>query len=71
LRTDARQVLIRWHIQLGNIVVPKSVNPTRIASTFDVFDFELSSNDVSSIPSLDDGNRLGPIHEPSISQAGE
>lgn len=58
-RTPA-QVLLRWHLQLGNIVIPKSVNPQRIASNFNVFDFELSEHDMASISSLDDGNRLGP-----------
>jgi 2,5-diketo-D-gluconate reductase A len=54
------QVTIRWHLQIGNIVIPKSVNPERIASNFDVFDFELSDDDVKSISSLDNGTRLGP-----------
>jgi 2,5-diketo-D-gluconate reductase A len=54
------QVLIRWHLQLGNIVIPKSVNPDRIASNFDVFDFELSEADLASIATLDNGTRLGP-----------
>ncbi|KHO21412.1 aldo/keto reductase [Mycolicibacterium setense] len=54
------QVLIRWHIHLGNIVIPKSVNPERIVSNFDVFDFDLDETDMAAIATLDTNTRLGP-----------
>ncbi|MED5811861.1 aldo/keto reductase [Mycolicibacterium sp. 050232] len=54
------QVLIRWHIHLGNIVIPKSVNPARIVSNFDVFDFDLDESDMSAIATLETETRLGP-----------
>jgi 2,5-diketo-D-gluconate reductase A len=56
----AAQVLIRWHLQLGNIVIPKSTHAERIVSNFEVFDFELGANQMAAISSLDDGTRLGP-----------
>ncbi|MGV9797000.1 aldo/keto reductase [Mycobacterium sp. NPDC003449] len=59
-RKTPAQVLIRWHRHLGNIVIPKSVNPERIVSNFDVFDFDLDEQDIASIASLENGTRLGP-----------
>lgn len=53
------QVIIRWHLQLGNVVIPKSVTPARIAENFDVFGFELSNEQVKAISGLDDGTRTG------------
>ena len=53
------QVIIRWHLQIGNIVIPKSVTPSRIAENFDVFGSELSQAQVSRLSGLDQGNRQG------------
>ncbi|WP_067511730.1 aldo/keto reductase [Nocardia puris] len=61
-RTPA-QVIIRWHLQLGNIVIPKSVTPARIAANFDVFGFELSPEQIDAINALDRGGRIGPDPE--------
>jgi 2,5-diketo-D-gluconate reductase A len=58
-RTPA-QVVLRWHLQRGDIVFPKSVNPSRIEENFDLFDFELDGVDMSRITALDRGERTGP-----------
>jgi diketogulonate reductase-like aldo/keto reductase len=58
-RTPA-QVMLRWHIQEGRSAIPKSVNPGRIAENFDVFDFELTSDELRQIDALDTGVRVGP-----------
>jgi 2,5-diketo-D-gluconate reductase A len=54
------QVILRWHLQLGNVVIPKSVTPSRIEENFLVFDFELTDDDMRAIESVDTGERVGP-----------
>ena len=60
-RTPA-QVVLRWHIERGDIVFPKSTTPSRMQENFEIFDFELSGDDTSAISALDKGEagRTGP-----------
>jgi 2,5-diketo-D-gluconate reductase A len=59
----AAQVVLRWHIQRGNIVFPKSVTPERIKENIDIFDFELTDADLSAISALNRDERTGPDPE--------
>ena len=54
------QVVLRWHIQLGNIVFPKSMKPERMQENVDVFDFDLSNDDMDAVAALDRHERTGP-----------
>ncbi|MEW2635666.1 aldo/keto reductase [Streptomyces sp. NPDC048389] len=58
-RTPA-QVVLRWHLQVGNVVIPKSSTPSRIRENIDVFGFELDADDMAAFAALDEGKRLGP-----------
>lgn len=58
-RTPA-QIVLRWHIQIGNVVIPKSVTRERIEENFDIFDFELDAADMETLSGLDRNRRLGP-----------
>jgi 2,5-diketo-D-gluconate reductase A len=54
------QITLRWHLQLGNVVIPKSVTPARIRENFDLFDLELSEQEMERIAALDRDERIGP-----------
>jgi 2,5-diketo-D-gluconate reductase A len=58
-RTPA-QAILRWHLQLGNVVIPKSATPARIRENIELFDFELGEEDMAAIGDLDTGRRTGP-----------
>ena len=60
---SAAQVMLRWQLQLGHSVIPKSVRRERIAENFDVFDFELTADQMAEIEALDTGVRGGPAPE--------
>ncbi|MCZ4506982.1 aldo/keto reductase [Streptomyces sp. ActVer] len=57
-RTPA-QIVLRWHVQLGNVVIPKSVTPSRIKENIDVFDFSLDTEDIAAISALNEDRRVG------------
>jgi 2,5-diketo-D-gluconate reductase A len=57
---SAAQAVLRWHLQLGNVVFPKSVTPERIRENIELFDFELSDAEMAEFERLDRGERIGP-----------
>lgn len=57
---SAAQVMLRWHMQEGRSVIPKSVKPARIRENFDVFDFELTGEEITQLDELNTGKRGGP-----------
>jgi diketogulonate reductase-like aldo/keto reductase len=57
---SAAQVMLRWHLQEGRSAIPKSIHPARITENFDVFDFELTRDEIAAIDALETGVRGGP-----------
>lgn len=64
------QIVLRWHIELGNVVIPKSVTPSRIRENIDIFDFSLAAEDMAAIRSLDRAARTGPDPDGGEKPAG-
>lgn len=62
------QIILRWHLQIGNVVIPKSATPERIRENLELFDFSLSEDDMAALERLDAGDRIGP--DPSTFSAG-
>ncbi len=60
LNRSPAQVILRWHLQLGNVAIPKSATPSRIRENFAILDFELDEQDMARMAALDSGNRIGP-----------
>ncbi|WP_027348808.1 aldo/keto reductase [Halotalea alkalilenta] len=57
---SAAQVILRWHLELGSVIFPKSVTPSRIKENADIFDFSLDADEMKTIATLDRGERMGP-----------
>ena len=55
----AAQIVLRWHIELGLVAIPKSANPSRLAQNIDIFDFALTSDEIAAVSALDNGDDLG------------